>query len=111
MGVRPRHTLNPSFVFIVYSVINFVAQFLTITFPCLLTFLVSLYNFFAIVLLIIGVDLLIQVFIQGRENLNRAVQGDIVAIEILPEADWTCPSSLIIEDIEEKPDDDAGPEV
>lgn len=54
---------------------------------------------------------ILQVFIQGRENLNRAVHEDVVAIEILPEAEWTCPSSLIIEDVEEKPDDEAGPEV
>ena len=43
--------------------------------------------------------------------MNRAVHEDLVAIEILPEAQWTCPSSLIIEDVEEKPDDEAGPEV
>lgn len=48
------------------------------------------------------------VFIQGRANLNRAVHDDIVAIEILPELEWTCPSSLVIEDVEEKPDEDAG---
>lgn len=50
-------------------------------------------------------------FIQGRENLNRAVNEDIVAVEILPERQWTCPSSLVIEDAGEKPDDDPGSEV
>lgn len=54
---------------------------------------------------------ILQVFIQGRENLNRAVHEDVVAIEVLPESEWTCPSSLIIEDVEEKPDDEAGVEV
>lgn len=52
-----------------------------------------------------------KVFIQGRANLNRAVHDDIVAIEILPELEWTCPSSLVIEDVEEKPDEDADKDV
>ena len=28
-------------------------------------------------------------------NLNRAVHEDIVAVEILPKSQWTCPSSVI----------------
>lgn len=38
-----------------------------------------------------------MVLIVGRENLNRAVQDDTVAIEMLPEEEWTCPTSLIME--------------
>ncbi|XP_074649854.1 exosome complex exonuclease RRP44-like [Tubulanus polymorphus] len=38
------------------------------------------------------------VFIQGAMNLNRGVQDDIVAIEILPESEWSCPSSMVLED-------------
>ena len=40
----------------------------------------------------------LQVFLQGRENLNRAVSDDIVAVEILPRDEWVCPSSLLLED-------------
>ncbi|XP_064637468.1 exosome complex exonuclease RRP44-like [Lineus longissimus] len=39
-----------------------------------------------------------MVFIQGSQNLNRAVQDDIVAIEMLPESEWSCPSSMMMED-------------
>ncbi|KHN71817.1 putative exosome complex exonuclease RRP44 [Toxocara canis] len=34
-------------------------------------------------------------FIQGRINCNRAVNGDIVAVELLPEEEWTCPQKII----------------
>ncbi|KAK3581182.1 hypothetical protein CHS0354_024716 [Potamilus streckersoni] len=46
-----------------------------------------------------------MIFIQGHMNLNRAVQDDVVAIEMLKECDWGCPSSLVMEETEEKPDD------
>ncbi|KAH3778706.1 exosome complex exonuclease RRP44-like isoform X1 [Dreissena polymorpha] len=46
-----------------------------------------------------------MVFLQGHANLNRAVNDDVVAIEMLPEPEWSCPSSLMLEEIEEKPDD------
>lgn len=49
--------------------------------------------------------LVFQVFIQGHKNLNRAVNDDIVAIEMLPEEEWSCPSSLVLEETEEKTDD------
>jgi exosome complex exonuclease DIS3/RRP44 len=42
-----------------------------------------------------------QIFIQGLNNLNRAVHDDIVAIEILPESEWATPTSLILEELEE----------
>ena len=45
----------------------------------------------------------LKVFIQGRKNLNRAVSDDVVAVEILPQEDWSCPSSLLVEDVEDKP--------
>lgn len=44
----------------------------------------------------------LQVFIQGHMNLNRAVQSDIVAIEMLPEEEWSCPSSMVLEETSEK---------
>ncbi|XP_052815273.1 exosome complex exonuclease RRP44-like [Mya arenaria] len=46
-----------------------------------------------------------MVFLQGHKNLNRAVNDDVVAIEMLPETEWSCPSSLVLEETEEKADD------
>ncbi|XP_031771061.1 exosome complex exonuclease RRP44 [Apis florea] len=46
------------------------------------------------------------IFIQGRNNLNRAVDGDIIALEILPEDQWSSPSDIVLQD-EEETDDDA----
>lgn len=41
-------------------------------------------------------------FIQGRINCNRAVNGDVVAVELLPEDEWTCPEKIIrLRDVEE----------
>ncbi|KAI9862526.1 MAG: exosome catalytic subunit dis3 [Trichoglossum hirsutum] len=34
----------------------------------------------------------------GRENMNRAVQGDAVVVEVLPKDQWKAPSSKIIEE-------------
>jgi exosome complex exonuclease DIS3/RRP44 len=34
----------------------------------------------------------------GRENMNRAVQGDVVVVEVLPEEQWKAPSTKIIEE-------------
>lgn len=31
----------------------------------------------------------------GMINCNRAVHGDIVAIEMLPKEQWTCPARLL----------------
>ena len=46
------------------------------------------------------------VLIQGLQNLNRAVHGDSVAIEILPETEWSLPSGVVTdkEAAEEKVD-------
>lgn len=44
------------------------------------------------------------IFVQGRINLNRAVDGDIVAIEILPDDQWSSPSEIVLQD-EETVDD------
>ena len=32
------------------------------------------------------------------ENLNRAVNEDIVCVEVLSEKDWSCPSSVVIDE-------------
>lgn len=36
--------------------------------------------------------------IVGRENINRAVQGDVVAIQILPESEWRGTTDTIVEE-------------
>lgn len=36
--------------------------------------------------------------IQGRENSNRAVSGDIVVLEVLPKDQWKAPSNKVIEE-------------
>lgn len=52
----------------------------------------------------------LPVFLQGRVGLNRAVDGDIVAIEMLPEAEWSAPSEVILvadgHDVEAGKDED-----
>lgn len=35
---------------------------------------------------------------QGREGLNRAVDGDVVAVEIFAKNDWVAPSEIVLED-------------
>lgn len=35
---------------------------------------------------------------QGREGLNRAVDGDIVAVEIFEKNKWVAPSEIVLED-------------
>ncbi|KAH0953363.1 hypothetical protein HN011_004299 [Eciton burchellii] len=49
------------------------------------------------------------IFVQGRTNLNRAVDGDIVAVEILPHDQWSIPSEIVLQD-EENADTDDVPE-
>ena len=39
-----------------------------------------------------------SLLILGRENSNRAVSGDVVAVEVLPKAQWKAPSTKIIEE-------------
>ncbi|KAI6250081.1 Exosome complex exonuclease dis3 [Erysiphe necator] len=39
-----------------------------------------------------------SLIILGRENINRAIQGDMVVVELLPKDHWKRPSTKIIED-------------
>ena len=39
-----------------------------------------------------------SLIVQGRENSNRAVQGDVVVVEILPQSQWKTPSAKIIDE-------------
>lgn len=43
-----------------------------------------------------------RVLVQGMQNLNRAVHEDVVAIELLPESEWSCPSGVVMKDAEEE---------
>ena len=46
------------------------------------------------------------VFVQGLQNLNRAVHEDIVAVEVLPESEWSCPSGVVVKDAEDEEEKD-----
>ncbi|XP_045765418.1 exosome complex exonuclease RRP44 isoform X2 [Maniola jurtina] len=45
------------------------------------------------------------VLLQGHIGINRAIDGDIVAIEILPKEEWSKPSDIVLEDKAEDPGD------
>lgn len=48
----------------------------------------------------------VNVIIQGRENINRAVNEDLVAIKLLPKSQWILkPESILDEDVIDKDDD------
>ncbi|XP_046670667.1 exosome complex exonuclease RRP44 [Homalodisca vitripennis] len=44
------------------------------------------------------------ILVQGRESLNRAVDGDTVAVELLPEEEWSAPSEIVLQDDDDKQD-------
>ncbi|EEB08834.1 3'-5' exoribonuclease subunit Dis3 [Schizosaccharomyces japonicus yFS275] len=54
------------------------------------------YNFLEGTVSVLGYDK--PVIILGRSNLNRSVQGDLVAIEILPQSEWKTETSEIASD-------------
>ncbi len=37
------------------------------------------------------------VLLVGRENMNRAVQGDVVAIEVFDEKEWKAPADEVVD--------------
>lgn len=43
--------------------------------------------------------------LQGHIGINRAVDGDLVAIEIFPKEEWRKPSDIVLEDKSEDPGD------
>jgi len=43
-----------------------------------------------------------EILLQGLDNVNRSTDGDIVAIEILPEDQWSVPSGMVVVDPPEK---------
>ena len=48
------------------------------------------------------------VFVQGLQNLNRAVHEDTVAVELLPESEWCCPSGLVTKEEEDNREEKEG---
>ncbi|KAM3967167.1 exosome complex exonuclease RRP44-like protein Dis3 [Aphomia sociella] len=46
-----------------------------------------------------------SILLQGHIGINRAVDGDLVAIEIFPEEEWRKPSDIVLEDKAEDPGD------
>lgn len=51
-----------------------------------------------------------QVLIQGLQNLNRAVNQDVVAVQLLPHNQWVAPSSFVLQDDGKAKDDEAADE-
>lgn len=47
----------------------------------------------------------LQILLQGHIGINRAVDGDIVAIEVFPEDEWRRPSDMVLEDKADDPGD------
>ena len=39
-----------------------------------------------------------SVLLSGRENMNRSVDGDIVAVEILPKSEWKAPDDEVVDE-------------
>ena len=37
------------------------------------------------------------ILLSGRENMNRAVHGDIVAIEVFSEQEWKAPANEVVD--------------
>ena len=42
------------------------------------------------------------IYILGRKNMNRGIQGDVVAVEILPKDQWKRNTSLAVEEEEDE---------
>lgn len=47
-----------------------------------------------------------EIIIYGRSNMNRAFDGDIVAVELLPQEQWQEEKSLLLADEEDEPEED-----
>lgn len=38
-----------------------------------------------------------SILLLGREHMNRAVNGDIVVVEIFPESEWKVPAEEVVD--------------
>lgn len=63
------------------------------------TFSVSKENFLEGSVNVDGIEK--PILVQGRMGLNRAIDGDIVAIELFPEDQWSTPSDIVLQDEDE----------
>lgn len=52
-----------------------------------------------------------SILIQGHESLNRAIDGDVVAVELFPEDQWTSPSEIVLEDQSDAVEDEINEEI
>ncbi|MCJ1478957.1 exosome catalytic subunit dis3 [Lambiella insularis] len=51
-----------------------------------------------------------SLLILGRDNSNRAIQGDVVVVEVLPRSQWKAPSTKIVEEESLNKNENADPE-
>lgn len=56
------------------------------------------FNFNQLIFQYFSQMLYLQILLQGHIGINRAVDGDIVAIEVLPKEEWRKPSDVVLED-------------
>lgn len=62
---------------------------------------ISMHNYLEATMIFKELDVEKTFHITGRENLNRAVQGDVVAVQVLPRSEWKNIISEIIQDDED----------
>ncbi|XP_026737585.1 exosome complex exonuclease RRP44 [Trichoplusia ni] len=67
------------------------------------TFRASRYNYLEGTAVVNGYEK--PILLQGHIGINRAVDGDSVAIEIFPEEEWRRPSDIVLEDKADDPGD------
>ncbi|CAM0142112.1 unnamed protein product [Umbelopsis sp. WA50703] len=73
---------------------------------CQGTLTVSNHNYLEATVLANVEDKLQNVYIVGRKHMNRSIQGDTVAIEVLPKSEWKKTASVAIEEEEDEADND-----
>jgi len=47
----------------------------------------------------------IEIKIQGAQNINRGLHGDLVAVELLPEDQWVTEAAYMKDQLEENDDE------
>lgn len=51
------------------------------------------------------INFIFQILLQGRAGLNRAVDGDLVAVKLFTRDQWSAPSEVVLEDEEQGTDE------
>ncbi|MCL4130362.1 UNVERIFIED_CONTAM: hypothetical protein GTU68_040344, partial [Idotea baltica] len=49
-----------------------------------------------------------SILIQGRDNINRALHDDVVAIQILPKEKWSTPSTVVLDQQKQEEEKETG---